>query len=231
MAEPLAPKEPVEIPVTDDLTVAARPWVLGDVDAVSDVLHRSLYPPEPLEDVNEFIDVGAHVGAFTVLAFSMGASKGTALEPHPSNAEMLRRNVENNDLNVDVIEAAAHRRRDVMEMFVAPSSVAHSVEMVRSRERIKVETVALDDLNKSPDLIKIDAEGAEEHVLEGALDTIQTHAPILVISAYHYPGQEEDVARWLREEVGYSVRIEVREASPYRSPALNVPVVVGEPRA
>ncbi len=230
MAE-LAPKKPVQIPVDEELHVAARPWVLGDVDAVSDVLHRSLYPPNTLEDVDEFVDVGAHVGSFTVLAFAMGASRGTALEPHPSNAEMLRKNVEENDITVDVIEAAAHRRRDVMEMFVAPSSVAHSVEMVRSREKIKVETVAIDDLNVSPDLIKVDAEGAEEHVLEGALETIQSHAPRLVISAYHYPGQEEDVARWLREEINYNAEIEVREASPYRSPALNVPVVIGEPRA
>ncbi|WP_157666016.1 FkbM family methyltransferase [Methanopyrus sp. KOL6] len=222
-------KEPVPL-VVGDYLLYFRPWALGDADAVSDVLYRELYPHEWLEGSREVVDVGAHVGAFTVLAAAHGASEILAIEPHPDNAELLRRNVEENDLNVEVVEAAAYDREDVVKMYLSPSTVAYSVELVRSRETIDVETVVIDDLGVSPDLIKIDAEGAEEHVLRGSERTLEEYAPVLLISAYHYPGQEEDVRRWL-EDRNYRVEVIVRETSPYRSPALRVPVIVGEPRA
>ncbi|WP_456483767.1 FkbM family methyltransferase [Methanopyrus kandleri] len=222
-------KEPVPLRV-GDYRLYFRPWALGDADAVSDVLYRELYPHEWLEGSREVVDVGAHVGAFTVLAAAHSAREILAIEPHPDNVELLRRNVEENDLNVEVVEAAAYDREDVVKMYLSPSTVAHSVELVRSRETIDVETVALDDLGTSPDLIKIDAEGAEECVLRGAERTLEEHAPVLLISAYHYPGQEEDLRRWL-EDRNYRVEVLVRETSPYRSPALRVPVIVAEPRA
>ncbi|MHC1581390.1 FkbM family methyltransferase [Methanopyrus sp.] len=224
------PKRTVRVRVTEEHGLRFRPWALGDADAVADVLYRELYPHELLEDAREVVDAGAHVGAFTVLAAARGARRVLALEPHPENAELLRRNVEENGIDAEVIEAAAYDREDEVRMYVAPSTVAHSVEMVRSRETIRVETVRIDDLGARPDLIKLDVEGAEERALRGAERTLEEHAPRVVVSAYHYPGQEEDVRRWL-EDRNYRAELRVREASPYRSPTLRVPVVLGEPRA
>lgn len=43
------------------------------------------------------------------------------------------------------------------------------------------------------DFIKIDVEGAEPEVLEGAVETIRRHAPKLALAVYHRRDEEEKI--------------------------------------
>lgn len=81
----------------------------GDTDAVAvrEVWQNDDYKLTP-PDVRgkHVLDIGANVGAFSVLAARMGAKSVHAYEPHPANAAALRLNVERNRVAVDVVEAA-----------------------------------------------------------------------------------------------------------------------------
>lgn len=59
------------------------------------------------------VDIGAHVGYYALLAARAVGRFGRvlAVEPHPVNAQLLRRNLARNEVrNVEVIEAAAGRK-------------------------------------------------------------------------------------------------------------------------
>lgn len=91
-------------------------------------------------------------------------------------------------------------------------------------EEITVELEALDDVlppDYVPALIKIDVEGAERQVIEGALATLRRHQPIVVFehgsgSAEHYGTGPDDVFRLLTAEAGLRI-YDLDGRGPYSS--------------
>lgn len=72
----------------------------------------------------------------------------------------------------------------------------------------------LDDYLKNTedeiDLIKIDIEGSEQSLLQGAFETIKKFRPILAISIYHSPEDFFDIKPWLEknyQELNYQFKI------------------------
>jgi FkbM family methyltransferase len=161
-------------------------------------------------------DVGAHVGFFTLLLARRCASV-LALEPHPLNADRLRRHVALNDAPVEVVQRAVAGRPGMVELQVGPSSGTHKLAEVdgprwrdaASGERLQVEAVTLDGLlerHSPPNLVKLDVEGAELEVLRAAPRVLR-HAATVVVET-HSAELRRDVAGLLGdagfvvEEVG-----------------------------
>jgi len=57
----------------------------------------------------------------------------------------------------------------------------HDMDGSRAFKRRSIRVVTLDSLNLAPDLIKIDTEGSEREVLEGAAQTLRDHLPAILI--------------------------------------------------
>lgn len=142
---------------------------------------------------NAFLDIGAHVGVYTLLAAAANPSlRGYAFEPIPLLCQQLCTNVElNGYLNRVVIErrAMSDRVETNALFFVAGDPAMSSLNQdaargdVRETLQISCETVdhfvhqrALAAL----DLIKIDVEGAETKVLNGAKRTLKAHRPVII---------------------------------------------------
>jgi len=147
-------------------------------------------------------DIGANVGAFTVpAAVKSGTGLVLAVEPDPFLAGLLRRTTEdqgNRDLNIRVLGAAVSDRDGVAELMISSrgrafnslSEAGGRYTMGGERGRVLVPTVTLDTLLDSqspPSILKIDVEGAEGLVLNGATRLLATVRPRVLIEV----GQEQ----------------------------------------
>jgi FkbM family methyltransferase len=122
-------------------------------------------------------DVGAHVGFFSVCAARLGA-KVYAFEPVATSAARLRTNAALNRLDIEAIEVAAWHETGSVELV--PGQWAQQVQTVAGEG---VPSVALDELaerERPPNLIKLDVEGAEAHVLRGARRILAEARPLVV---------------------------------------------------
>lgn len=149
------------------------------------------------------LDVGAHVGYYTLLlALSVGETgKVIAFEPEPSNFELLRRNVLLNRLSNVICEQAAvldHEGRTTLYL----SSINKGDHRVfdardddrfnsgRPRSMVLVQTIMIDkylrDHRIKADLVKMDIQGAEMLALRGMTDTLSDPNVVLFCEFWPY---------------------------------------------
>lgn len=128
-----------------------------------------------------FFDVGANGGLYTLIAAQKVGPGGHvyAFEPGERELELLRQNISTNGLtNVTVIDRAVSNKCGVAEFAISRDGAMNSLARNRHPgQQIvcwkKVETTTLDGVVKefginNVDLVKVDVEGAEQLVLEGA---------------------------------------------------------------
>ena len=147
------------------------------------------------------LDVGAHVGYYTVLSATLAGPSGAvwSFEPNPMNAAFLRRHAEINGLRqVRVTQAAVSDAEGTARFdFGTGSGTGH----LASDGAIEVRTVRLDDVCAAngivPRAVKIDVEGAEAAVLEGFAATVDSARPVIFLST-HGPGPHARCVAWLR---------------------------------
>lgn len=122
------------------------------------------------------IDVGAHVGYYTLLLARKVGPKGVvvAFEPQPQLARAIVKSVELNGIRRVIVETKAVSDRNGKVFLFQPKDTGRSSLAGRLTDEdrlLEVETVSLDDYCFSkkliPSLIKMDIEGAELLALRG----------------------------------------------------------------
>ena len=139
-----------------------------------------------------FVDVGAHVGYYSVLAGRLVGPRGLVLafEPNPRNYELLLANVWRNGLtNVACFPWAVSDQTGFTDLYLsAENSGDHRIYAHEDgRSSVPVRTAALDTLlaiRPPVDVMKIDVQGAEEAVLRGAAGLIGASPNLLLVLEY-----------------------------------------------
>lgn len=168
-----------------------------------------MYEPEKLKALEAlirpgmtFIDIGACKGDFAVLAARLVGPAGTvvAVEPEPANAEWLHRSVVRNGLaNVRVHRLALSSESGTAILHQADPAAATEVSTgwnsltsghIAERGQLEVETQTLDKLAEHErldrvDVVKIDVEGWELPVLQGATKTLLRNPRIVLLMDIH----------------------------------------------
>jgi FkbM family methyltransferase len=125
-----------------------------------------------------FIDVGANIGYFTLIAAALVGSEGKviAFEPSHQAHSMLESTINFNQIkNITAVQAGLSDSSSNLQLFIPPASHGnHSPSLVFADgwKPINVEVFRLDkyladNLIDCIDLIKIDVEGFEPNVIRG----------------------------------------------------------------
>jgi len=160
------------------------------------------------------LDIGAGTGWYTLPLAAAGQSV-RAYEPNPRVFARLMANAALNDLRIEARQCAVSDRRGRATFWHnprVPLTSGGSIEApgCAGPASEEVETVSLDeDLDDVADrpvaLIKVDVEGHEYAVLEGARMTIERWRPALVLEA-NTEAAEQRLRAWLMRAGGYVVR-------------------------
>ena len=142
---------------------------------------------------NVVVDCGAHVGYFTLIfARSVGPTgQVLAFEPEPRSFRLLERNVRRNGYdNVATIQEALSRDRGQAPLSVATGNLGdHRLgRRLAGRETITVRTTTLDaHLARSarpPDFLKLDVQGSEAAVLDGAREILSSSPRMAMLTEF-----------------------------------------------
>lgn len=149
------------------------------------------------------IDVGAHIGYIAVFFADLVGSSGHvyAFEPRPNNLPYIRRNCANcHYSNISLIEMAVSSSEGCASLYVEAlsgqnNSLVENYEVFAANARsagslaetapAEVQTIRLDSYVEQhalrPALVKIDVEGAEAAVLNGAINILRLIRPVLMV--------------------------------------------------
>jgi FkbM family methyltransferase len=119
-----------------------------------------------------FVDVGGNVGIYTIMAQDLGAQTIT-FEPDRRNYERIREHLELNGYRGEVHAKAVADAAGMRRFTEGLDSYNHLLD--GGQDGIEVETVTLDEVIGDREVagLKIDVEGAERLVLEGARRALQ----------------------------------------------------------
>ncbi len=170
---------PVIFPFTNRSKLIVQPGTTGatgnlycglmEFDDMSFVLHF-------LREGDQFVDIGANIGSYTILASAHLGAKTMAFEPLPSTFEYLKNNISVNQIQdkVEAFNLALGSQKGELD-FTSTAGAANHVARAGDKNVVKVKVETLDDImsGKTPPLlIKIDVEGFETEVIAGAMETI-----------------------------------------------------------
>jgi len=160
------------------------------------------------------LDIGANTGYYTLLAASCNKNgKNFAFEPLPKIYECLKKNIAlSKSVNVNAFSSAVTNFDGQISIYVPkedgilPLSVSTLEGFIETERELKVPAISVDSFVyknqiEKVDLIKIDTEGTEHVVLEGAKHTLQRDKPMIICEVLK--GRTEKLLEPLLSNLGY----------------------------
>ena len=179
-------------------------FVVGPTIGLGSSLIARFVEPEVFRQMEKeegvvFIDVGANVGAYSLLLASR-FKKVIAVEPSPVAARFLSMNLLLNNIhNVEIVQKAAFSRKTILQLYHAPKLVNWNL-YDKSDNYDEVKTTTIDEICTDVDrvdLAKVDVEGAELEVIRGSRATLRKITKLIIEVRRRY---EEDIIGILKAE-------------------------------
>jgi FkbM family methyltransferase len=137
-------------------------------EAAESIIRGYSYPFPQGEKPKVVVDIGAHVGEFTVCAAALWPeARIYAYEPYPPSYELLCRNCLPYKKITCIQKAVAEKAGKAKLHLSSMNAMCHSL-MVRDTfggQMMDVDCISGHNLPKNIDILKIDAEGAEVGIL------------------------------------------------------------------
>ena len=121
-----------------------------------------------------FLDIGANVGYYSLMAAKLGADKILAIEPNPIVLDRFKTNIKFNkyEKKIKVFKLGIGEKKDILELRLSHTDMGSSTVLNNDldSDKIRIKIVPLSDLLKKEaikkiDVLKIDIEGFEDRAL------------------------------------------------------------------
>lgn len=170
------------------------------------------YIKQNLNEGNVFVDAGANIGVYSILASSLVGRNGqvVSIEMIPETANRLKKHSKNNNCkNIKMIESAlSNIAGEIVRAYIPQNKFGMASIEVKHEDKdlmlVEVQTETLNNIlseYNSIDLMKMDLEGAEFKALQGASEVLSGIKCIIFES--HTQSSEIVV---LLEKNGFSIR-------------------------
>ena len=182
----------------NDVTMVKLPAVKmycrsSDLDVGNQIIHEQSFEPHvasALRDVlkqgSVFIDLGANIGYFSLMASTLVGPAGRiiSIEPNVKNLELFHASiVENGMKNIVVLPVAASNSPQILRLQSFGSNGFLEAPVPGQARAQYIQTVVLDEILISVpriDSIKMDIEGYEPLALQGMLLILKKHKPVII---------------------------------------------------
>ncbi|MDE2099023.1 MAG: FkbM family methyltransferase [Patescibacteria group bacterium] len=173
------------------------------------------------------IDIGANHGLFTIIMSQLVGSLGlvVACEPASTNLPLLGRHLEINKVdNVQIVKNPIWCQNEEVTFWLNsdcrgsnalfdPGNWFNNQKSRDNPQPIKMQAITLDSFDVAKEkikLIKIDTEGAEQKILEGAKDLLEKYHPPYILSELNphgmaQAGNDDDSLREFMRGYGYEM--------------------------
>jgi FkbM family methyltransferase len=167
-------QDEVVVPWVDGCKLAVRRGMRGATGNIYAGLHEfndMAFVLHFLRPDDLFVDVGANIGSYTILASGVRGARTIAFEPDPVTFAALTRNINLNELDI-LVEArkeALGATAGTANFTVGLDTINHVLSDASVSSRVvKMQTLDRVLEGRAPVLIKLDVEGFESEVIRGA---------------------------------------------------------------
>ncbi len=154
--------------------------------------YESMFLIHFLREEDTFLDVGANIGHYALLASGISKCNTIAIEPVPSTFKRLNKQIELNKLGAKIktMNIGVADKLDYL-FFSTDKSTMNKVVENTYKGAVKVEVKTIDSLDNSDafKLLKIDVEGFEKFVLSGSSSTLKSDNLKAVIIEINFSNQ------------------------------------------
>ena len=173
-----------------------------------------------------FVDCGANIGIWTIIALESIKSAGTvhSFEPNPKLCKRLQKNLDYNKISQQCTLHEVALSSDSKIVFLYLDEINHQMGTLRGGEneknKIQILTKPLDSFNLNRiDGMKIDVEGHESQVIKGGMESISFHKPWLVIELNNSFHKIQNITQWevyrILTDIGYMTHFDKTENLEY----------------
>jgi FkbM family methyltransferase len=185
-----------------------------------------------LRDGDVFVDVGANIGAYSILAASVNGVRCFAFEPALETFNLLRENITLNGYDARIIAKRMALGRELGNISVTSSLDTVNHVANEADVGVDVEVVPVDSLDNvleglTPTIVKIDVEGYEAPVIEGAAKTIASPEALALIVEMNGSGERYGLDERRLENVLTEKGFEPLSYDPFKR--CLIPIDYGDP--
>ncbi len=167
------------------------------------------------------LDIGANIG-YSTLSLCRNMEKVIAIEPDDRSRKILKKNIRLNNFKekVKIYDCAMSDKKEERTFYLSkhPNLSAFNKNKKYWSKKIKVKTRTVDDLGVIPNFIKMDLEGHEIEVINGAMKSLEKTDFCKILLEVHpqFYNEKRDFSYVLKKlvKIGYKIKYLISAAVP-----------------